>query len=88
MMNLMTPLGSRPHNRSFGSKLHTLPFDMNDSVLQDLASIYITEALENEPRVSFGSMSYERIDTTAVFKVVLFRTDTSEQMDLEFGFNV
>lgn len=49
---LRTPIGSRAGNREFGSKLHNLVFETNDFIFQDLAKVYIKEALKEwEPRI-------------------------------------
>ena len=87
ILAILTPLGSRPHRRSYGSRLKELVFEQNDNVLNDLALEYINEALRFEPRVSLQSLSAERTDTQLKFKVVLLKTSSNQQFQMEFGFN-
>ena len=54
---LSTPVGRNFGNRLFGSKLHTLIFEQNDSVFASLGRLYINEALSKwEPRISVISI--------------------------------
>lgn len=50
---LSTPIGSMAGNRRFGSKLNTMVFELQDKIFEDLATLYIKEALDLwEPRVT------------------------------------
>lgn len=86
MMCLMTEKGSRPGNRSFGSKLMSLVFEENDVLLQDLAQQYISEALSFEPRVSILKVSALRENNLLKFSLLIAEVGSNKQHKLDFGF--
>ncbi len=86
MMCLMTEKGSRPGNRSFGSKLMSLVFEENDVLLQDLAQQYISEALAFEPRVTILKVFASREDALLRFSLLIAEVGSNKQHKLEFGF--
>lgn len=57
LLILSTPLGERVMNPEFGSRLNDLVFEPNDTILKDLAELYIAEALARwEPRIIVESI--------------------------------
>lgn len=78
-----TTQGELPWRPSLGSQLHRLRHANNDSLLEDLARIFVVEALERyEPRITLTNVVVERVDTsfgpeTALLIVVFFRLITS-----------
>lgn len=53
MMIIGTRLGERVHMPDFGSRIHELVFEPNDSVLENLGRLYVEESIGRwEPRIT------------------------------------
>jgi phage baseplate assembly protein W len=50
---LTTPIGTRPFESNYGSKLFLLRYEPNSTILQSLANTYIYEVFQQEKRATF-----------------------------------
>ncbi len=61
---LGTPIGSRFMLRDYGSRMRELLFEPNDEVIQDIASVFIFEALQKwEKRIKIIDTKFEVSET-------------------------
>lgn len=59
---LSTPVGSRFRNRSFGSNVHLLLFEPNDTVLLNLLEYFIEDAIDTwEKRVQYEDVEFTQL---------------------------
>lgn len=80
--------GSRFLNRSYGSDLHRLVFESNDSVFKSLARYFIQEALVPEKRIFLTSVEFEQVDSSQVnISINYVLRSTNEPGTLIYPFN-
>ena len=77
---LMTPVGTRPMLPNYGSKLHTLQYELLTPALFDLITIYIRESIAN----SVADIIVDSVKLNANIKEktilisIIFRTSNNE----------
>ena len=77
---LMTPVGTRPMLPKFGSKLHTLQYELLNPSLFDIITIYIRESISN----SVANVIVDSVKLNANYKTktidifIIFRTSNNE----------
>jgi phage baseplate assembly protein W len=76
--------GERVGELDFGSRIHELPFEPNDSTLVEQAKRYVTDALQQwEPRIQFNVTVEQDIDNhmlkaTILYAVLLNQIETGK----------
>lgn len=71
-MILSTRPGERVFNQNFGSRVHELPFEPNDSITQAQARAYVPDEIsEQEPRAEVVSTTIESVQDSVNLKVML-----------------
>lgn len=77
---LSTPVGSTFFRPEFGSRIHELKFEQNDSVLQSLMTTFIDDAISSwETRVKLESVVYE-VSTELLNCGITFRILNSNEI--------
>lgn len=70
---LSTKVGERLFLPEFGSKLHTLVFEQNNSIFEDLADFYIRDALSKwEPRIEVIKVKCEIIEQDNIVPIEIY----------------
>lgn len=79
---LLTPVGTRPMLREYGSRCRSAIFEPMDSLALGILSYTIADAIKNwEPRVVYESCSFVRVDTAAIRVTVNFRIKTRTELE-------
>ncbi len=82
---LETPVGSRFGCEDYGSYVHLLIFEQNDSVLESLLYYYITSALELwEKRIKTEDISFVSTDTEIACKIIFTVLNVSQIFEYDY----
>lgn len=82
---LETPIGSRFGREDYGSYIHLLIFEQNDSVLESLLYYYITSALEKwENRIRVEDLTFNRLEEGISCKVLYTLLNTMESSEYQY----
>ena len=77
---LNTPLNNRYFNETFGSRIHELLDEPNDSIANNLLRTFITEAIDKfEKRIKLVSITIVNYDSYKVNIQLVFRISNSQQ---------